>query len=423
MRDKAKALFSETLYRNSLYLMLATGTMAVLGFAFWLVVAHLYPPQQVGVASTLISAMNFIANLSLLGLNSTLIRFLPTAKNRNEQIDTSLMLVALAGGVSSLIFAVASPYFAPKLGLLHQPLFGFGFVVLCISAAVNLITDSIFIAYRSSGYNLFVDGLLGSGTQLLLPVALVALGAYGIFAGQGIAAVVAMGFSIYFLVKKFKYVPRPKLERSVLRHLRYYSLRSYSAGLLNIAPTIILPIIILNRLGAAAAGYYYLAYMMANTLFAVAYAVAQALFAEGSYGDKQLRGLLKRSAIFLGALMIPASAAMALVGPYVLEVFGHTYGTHGREVIIVLASAGPFMAAYSLGAAILNIAKQMRALILINLLDAVVVCTLALVWVHRGLAWVAGAWVVGHAAAALLTFVILGVQYWRQRAASAHRPA
>src|SRR5579872_889066 len=101
VKNKIRALYHDTLLQNSLYLMLTTGTMAVLGFGFWLIVAHLYPPDQVGVASTLVASMNFIAYLSLLGFNSTFIRFLPKSKNRDEHLDTGLVLVALAAIVVS----------------------------------------------------------------------------------------------------------------------------------------------------------------------------------------------------------------------------------------------------------------------------------------------------------------------------------
>jgi len=39
---------------------------------------------------------------------------------------------------------------------------------------------------------------MGSGSQVILPVVFISLGAFGIYAAQGIAAVVAMIASIYF---------------------------------------------------------------------------------------------------------------------------------------------------------------------------------------------------------------------------------
>ena len=389
--------------------------MALFGFGFWVLVAHLYPPEQLGIAATLIASMNFITHFSLLGLNSTFLRFLPKSDRRNQQIDTGLLVVAIGAMVAAGLFVLLAPHFAPKLGILHQPiLFGLGFVLLTMGAAVNLITDSIFIAYRSAGYNLVIDGFIGSSIQLLLPIALVGLGAYGIYAAQGSAAFVAMIISIAVLIRLFNYQPSLKINLAILRDIKRYSSASYVASLLAVLPTIILPIIILNKLGAAPAGYYYLAFMMANLLFAIAYAVAQSLFTEGSYGEQRLRWLAKRAAIFLAALMIPASLLLAGLGTFALDIFGKTYGAHSRPVIMILAAAGPFVAASALGNVILSIQKQLKALVVVNLIYALVVCVFALVYAGRGLVWVAGAWLVGYVVADVIMFSLLGLQYRRR---------
>src|SRR5664279_5323018 len=39
---------SDSLYRNSIYLMASTGIMAFFGFFFWIINARLYKPEQVG---------------------------------------------------------------------------------------------------------------------------------------------------------------------------------------------------------------------------------------------------------------------------------------------------------------------------------------------------------------------------------------
>lgn len=423
MKVLFKRILNESLFRNSAFLMSNTVVMAGFGFVFWVIVAHLYRPAQVGVASSLISAMNFIAYLSLLGFNSTFIRYLPKSKNRDQQIDTGLLLVALAAAVVSSAFVMLSPHFSAKFGLLHHTaLYGLGFVFLCIGAAVNLVTDSIFIAFRSAGYNLLVDGFIGSGTQLLLPVFLVGLQAFGIYAAQGAAAFVAMTMSIILLMKRFQYRPSFKFNMSILRTVRRYSSTSYLTTLFNIIPTIVLPIIVLNRLGAAQAGYFYLSYMIANVLFTVTYAVAQSLFAEGSHNEQELRRLVKRAALLLASIMIPGSILLALLGPLLLDLFGKTYGVHSRHLILMLAAAGPFMAANALGSTILRVVKQLGVLVWVNVIYAATVFGVALIWANRGLAWVGGAWLAGQVVTAVVMVVALGWLY-RRRLATARVPA
>ena len=242
MREKARALYTDTLFQNSFYMMLATGTMAAAGFVFWLLVARLYSAEEVGVASTLISAMNFISYAALLGFNSAFIRYLPKSKSRNEHIDTGLLLVCCAGLLSAGLYAAVAPFLVPRLGLLHEHwYFGVAFVLLATGSAVNLVTDSVYIAYRRSFYNFLIDGVVAGGTQIVLAVALAALAAFGIFAASGAGVTMAMLCSVVILIKKFKYVPQLKVDRTALREVMRFSFGDYLANMWNIVPTIVLP--------------------------------------------------------------------------------------------------------------------------------------------------------------------------------------
>lgn len=418
MKAKLKALYGhfqdDSLFRNSFYLMAATGTMAGFGFVFWMMVARTYSPEQVGIASTLISAMNFISYVALLGFNSTFVHFLPKSRNRNSQVNTGLILVGVAAVLVTTLYALVAPLLAPKLGVLHTQWYFFvGYVVLVTGSAVNLATDSIFIAFRAAKYNFLVDGLVASITQVSLPLALVAFGSFGIFASQGAGVTLAMCVSIFLLIKKFGYRPKVIIDKKVLSELFHFSAGNYIANLFNILPTMVLPFVVLNKLGPEAAGYYYLSFMMATLLFTVAYAVSQSLFAEGSYGEIRLRSLVKRSVLILSAIMIPASVFLGAVGPYILKLFGKGYSSNSQQLMMVLAASGIFVAAFVLGGVLLRITKQITQLIIANIFYAVSITVIALVFTGRGLAWAGVAWAAGHALTAGLMFVFLYV--WQRR--------
>lgn len=387
--------------------MLSTLVQAGFGFLFWLLNAKLFSPDQIGLAAALISASTFIAYFSLLGFNSTFIRFLPTSKERSAKINTGLTLVLICAVVVAVGYVVLVPGLAPALAFVHnQPLLAVSFVVLSAFAATNLLTDSVFIAYRASGYNLLIY-TIQSAIKLALPFALVAAGAFGIFAATGIAAGVALALSLYFMARRFGYRPAPAVHGRVVQDIWHFSSGSYVANLLNILPTLVIPLVIVNRLGAAQAGYFYLAFTLANLLYAVAYSVSQALFAEGSYGEVEFKQLLARGSGLLAAIMIPAAVATALLGPVVLSVFGKAYSAQASQVLMVLALAAPAVAAYVLGCVLLRITKQNVALVVVNLVYAVSICGFAFAWAPRGLVWVAGGWLVGNAITALLGFALV----------------
>jgi len=75
-------LANDSLHRNSIYLMLGTGVMAVFVFFFWVINARLYSAEQVGIGTTLISIMTLISSFSILGLENGLIRYLPKSERK-----------------------------------------------------------------------------------------------------------------------------------------------------------------------------------------------------------------------------------------------------------------------------------------------------------------------------------------------------
>src|ERR1019366_5408175 len=90
---------NDNLFRNSIYLMLNTAIQAAFGFFFWLIATHIFTPADIGVGTTLISAMMLISFVSLLGFNSTFVRILPNSNNRNNEINTGSILVISAAAI------------------------------------------------------------------------------------------------------------------------------------------------------------------------------------------------------------------------------------------------------------------------------------------------------------------------------------
>jgi O-antigen/teichoic acid export membrane protein len=121
--------------------------------------------------------------------------------------------------------------------------------------------------------------------------------------------------------------------------------------------------------------------------------------------------LFKRSVKMLVVIMVPAALILGIFGPFVLRIFGRSYSEGGSSVIIVLAIAAPAVAAYALGGTLLRIMRKVKSLIFINCIYTATIIGLTLFWIQRGLVWVAIAWTIGNAAAAILAFLFL---YYRR---------
>ena len=397
VRSGIGQLKQDLLLQNSFYIMLSTALMGLLGFIFWIICAHLFTARQVGLATALISATILISYSSLLGFNSTLVRFLPTSEHRDAEMSMALICVSAAALVAAIGYVLIVPSVVPQLSYLRGNVgYAIAFVVLTVCSSVNLITDSVFIALRSPQYNLLIDGVLQSSVKLALPVTLVGFGFFGLYASTGLASAVAVVLSVVFMWRVFQYRPRVEDVRMVLRKTWAYGAASYLANLLNIVPILVLPLVVLKNLGAPAAGYYYVAFQVANLLYAVTYAIGQSLFAEGSHDEDAFRSLARRSAWFQVVIITPAVIVLWLGASELLGIFGQGYGERSVGVLRALIIAAPAVALNVWISTLLRLTKQMVALIWSNVAYVVVMCGLAMVWVDRGLAWVGFAWLIGN---------------------------
>jgi O-antigen/teichoic acid export membrane protein len=327
------------------------------------------------------------------------VRFLPTSTDRDSEITTGLLLSMAGAIVLGALYVVAIPFVAPTITIFHEHVgYALAFIVIAACSALNLLTDSIFVALRAAKYNLIIDGLVLGACKLLLPLVLLGSGAFGVYVASGAGTLVAMPLSIYVLMAAFDYQPRARIDRPALARVGEYASASYIANIFNMTPVLVIPVVVLNHLGAAAAAYYALAFALANLLYAVIYSVGQSMFAEGSHEGQELGALLWRSTLAIGSLLLPAALVLFVAAPYGLRVFGESY-TAGTALLQSFAASAPIVALYSIGALVLRIQRRVYGLIVVNVIYCVTITGLAYLWVERGLVWIGYAWIVGNLAA------------------------
>ena len=401
---------------NSAYLLLSTITSGAFGFVFWILASHLYRPRQIGLATTLVVASTLISYASQLGFNSTFIRFLPSARDHSDEINTGLILVLLASVVLAVGYILVVPILVPELRVIRDsPALAGMFVVFCVVSSLNLATDSVFIAFRRAHFNLLTDGVILGTAKVVLPVFLVGLGGFGVYAATGVAATVAVGASLALLAWRLDYRPRLRVSMAYLRRAMTFSAANYTANLLNMVPILVLPLVVINRLGATSAGFFYIAFQLANLTFAVAYAVSQSAFAEGSQPGASFRQVVRRSAALEVVAIGPAVLGMAVLGHEVLGVFGSAYSRHAESTLVALAVSAPVVAAYDWVCVVLRLRRALAQLVVVNVVYAGGTAVFALLWAHLGTAWVGLAWLTGNvlAAAVGLVFATLHRPGWR----------
>src|SRR3984957_12777275 len=200
-----KHIMHDSLYRNSVYLMASTLITAMFGFVFWIMNARLFPPEQIGIATTILSATTLIIQFSLLGLKNGIIRYLPPSSEKDKQINTGSNIIIIFTAALSIIYILCIPLFSSKLLFLQDNfLYAVLFVVFVTSFTLNQLQEGIFIAYRSTGYVLIKNALWGV-LKVALSVFLFSFGAFGVFFAASFGSVISFLLGLYYLITKFRY--------------------------------------------------------------------------------------------------------------------------------------------------------------------------------------------------------------------------
>lgn len=394
----------DSLYRNSLYLMLGTGVMSVLGFIAWAIISRLYTAEQVGLATTIISVMGIITGFSVLGLNTGLIRFLPKSKRKNDKINTAFTLASLVTIVVTAVFLLGLKGFSPSLLFIKQNIFySVIFILFMVFSTLSTLLDGVFVSYRASGYVLLKNTIF-STLKLIFPFFFVFLGAYGIFGSWMLSLIVSFLINGAILTFKFSYRPKFVFYDSIIEQIGKYSFGNYVAGFLGSIAAMLLPIIITNLHHPEFTAYYYISMMIASVLFIIPQATTNSLFAEGSNNVKEISIQVRKAIRIIFLLLVPAIIITILVGKYVLLFFGQNYAEGGFSLLVILAISGVFVSINAVYSAILRVRKEIGKIVLANLVGAVITLVLSyfLILYGKGLQGVGYAWLIGQ-------ILILGV--------------
>ena len=200
---KLRELVGSSLYRNASYVIVAHGTMAVLGFVFWVIVARFYTEAEVGYSGAIISAIGLVSLAGHLGLETFLIRFLPGSHNKPSVVNSCLTYSTLATFVLAVVCVAGLRLSSSEIAFVgRQPAFFLSFVAFAVSASLFGLIGATFIARRRSQF-VVVKGLAFSVLKLFLPLAFVThFHAFGIVASWGLASLAAVALSLFVLLPR-----------------------------------------------------------------------------------------------------------------------------------------------------------------------------------------------------------------------------
>lgn len=339
--------------------------MTGLGFFFWMVVVRFYTEAEVGLGAAIISAMSLLAMLSRLGFGAALIRFLPKAEKPVDIINSCFTLSGMVALTLAAIFLAGLNLWSPVIGIITENLiFTIAFAVFVLLWALSGLTDYIFVAKRRAKFVLF-KGAIFSLLKIPIPILLVLFShVFGIAASWGIAVGVAVAVSLFFFLPRVQshYRPVPKLNVGAISNMWRYSTGNYLASLFATAPALILPIMVINLIGAAYNAYFYVAWMIAGLLFAIPLTVSQSLFAEGAHFEDKLAVNVGRAFKLIFSLLVPAAFLLWLLSNWLLSLFGENYALNGLVLLHILVLSSLFIGVNHVYNSVLRVEGRTREL-------------------------------------------------------------
>jgi O-antigen/teichoic acid export membrane protein len=411
---------SNSILINSINLIMGTSISAVLGYLFWIVVTRTHPTVTIGLATTLLSASSLISILGLVGYDVIFLRFLSRSKHRNDQINSGMLITACSTALLSAMFFMFLSIIAPKLDFIFNNIwYLLSFIVFTVFTNWNALTNAVLIAYRRTSFVLVIN-IIFSLIKLSLPFVFRSGGPMTIFIIVGVALVVNVLLSVAAMMRYCEYVPSFIIHFSVIKQTLRFGVASYISNIFNLLPAALLPIVIINKLGATPEAYFYMAFTIANLLYSVIYSTTLATFADASHRGKNFMQSLKKGTLIIGTLIVPAILFLVLFAPYILNFFGSNYKIGATNILRVLCLSGIPIMIYSLIGIALKLIHDLRGIIVSAASNALFIVVLSLIFVNSyGLNGVGWAWLLGSSVSVVVGLLFIVRWVFTQRSSCA----
>jgi O-antigen/teichoic acid export membrane protein len=407
------------LYGQGYALVLNSMITALLGVPYWLLAARHYSASSVGRNAAAISAMMFLAGVAQLNLMSALLRFIPVSGRRSIRLVTwsYLIAVSIAAGVSA-VFLVGTDRWAPALRFLSSsPGFAVWFAAATMAWCVFNLQDSVLTAVQRAAL-VPVENAAASLAKIVLLVALVETSPrYGIFASWTAALVVSViPVNILLFGRLLRRHDRddagelfPPTRRELVRYISADSV----ASLFWLAATTLMPVIVIAQVGAAANGYFSLAWMIALPLYAIGASTGASLVVAAAADEHHLTAYARKTTLQTLCLVLPPAAILAIAPGPVLGVFGDAYADHASATLRLLALSAIPNVLTALYVSSLRVQRRMLNVVgvLGGLCGLVVALSLVLLPTN-GIAGVGLAWLISQLTMVTLLLILDRRLFW-----------
>jgi O-antigen/teichoic acid export membrane protein len=301
-----------------------------IGFVYWWVAAHQFPPEAVGFASAAVSAMMLLSTVGVLGFGTFLIGELPRQPNkRGTLIFTALLVSGIVSAALGLLFALVSRWISSEFLALSSNIGGIALFILGVSlSTVGYVSDQASIGllrgdvqfWRNTTQSVVKIALLltfslwlGSSSGIAIFATWV-LGGFASLLGLGILVVLKFGSNMNI---------KPNL--SLLPSLRRNTLEHHALNLALQAPGLALPVIVTALLSARTNAYFYASWMVATIASVGPAALTTILYAVGAADPSALGGKMRMTLKLSYGIALFAGVGLLFCSDLILRLFNASY--------------------------------------------------------------------------------------------------
>ncbi|QBJ98808.1 lipopolysaccharide biosynthesis protein [Rhodococcus sp. ABRD24] len=317
-------------------LMASSVLTGLLGLVFWAATARLFPADQVGVASALISTAIMLSTLSNLSLGAMYERFLPVAGHRAGVLLISgfgvVALVALVLAVGMIILGPRDVLFENRLEILIYPLF---VIALALFALQDQTVSGLGVARWAAWKN-----IVHAVVKLVAVIALAGTAsALSIVASWGVTAALTVVTVFALMRAKVRRDPRYTLEPDLppRRELGVYFGSSYGISALGSIAPLVVPLLVVVHVGAAANAYFAVTWSIVSALYIMVNLMVGPFVAEAAAHPEKLVSLAVRFVRTIAVVAVVGGLGLAFAAPVALQLVGAEYRTQGTPLLHLAA--------------------------------------------------------------------------------------
>lgn len=328
------------LYRSSFALMLTTGLNGILGFAYWVLAARLYPVKAVGIGAGAISAMTLVSSLGWVGLQFVLLRYVPVAGRAQRRLVQLTYAAAIAIAlVATGVFLAGFAQLAGLGILTESPLTILLFAGSIVFWVLFSLQDPVLIGLRRAGWVPIENATFGAIKAVLLVALAASASAWAILGAWVlglVGLVVVINVALFGrLLRREQTVPsRLPSQRQLIRFAGGHHLVAVTAAI----PDSLVSLLVLGFLPGAANAYYYAAWAVSFSFRLLAVNMSNALIVEGALAESKVRSLVRQVSRLAFVVVIPLVFVVVAFADQIMATFGPKY-THAADLLRLFAVA------------------------------------------------------------------------------------